>query len=111
MGEDIAEEFLKKKGYKIILRNFKTKYSEIDSIVKKDNCLIFVEVRTRIGDKFGLPEETIKKEKKNRLIKAAQAFAAFNNWKGPFRVDAVCIVLDKGKKTRQLNHYKNITID
>lgn len=101
MGEDIAEEFLKKKEYEIVLRNFKTKYSEIDLIVKKDNCLIFVEVRTRTGDEFGLPEETIRKEKKNRLIKAAQVFVAFNNWKGPFRIDAVCIVLDKKKKVSQ----------
>jgi putative endonuclease len=108
LGEKTAEDFLKREGYKIVLRNFKTKYSEIDLIVKKDNFLVFVEVRTRIGDNFGLPEETINKEKKQRLKRGAVAFISFNSWKGPFRIDAICIVLDNTHKVVQFNHYKNI---
>ena len=109
LGEDIAEKFLREKGYQIITRNFKTKYSEMDLIAKKDNSLIFVEVKTRAGDNFGSPEEAINKRKRRRLKRAAQAFTAFHHWEGPFRIDAVCIVLDKEGEIHRLRHYQNIT--
>ena len=108
LGEDIAKRFLEKKGYKIISQNFKTKYSEIDLITRKKDFLVFVEVRTRVGDNFGSPEETINKEKRWRLKRGAQAFVAFNDWKGPFRIDAVCIVLNEDHKVDQFHHYENI---
>lgn len=109
LGEDIAEKFLKEKGYKIISRNFKTKYSEIDLIVVKNKFLVFVEVKTRVGDNFGSPEGAINRKKRSRLEKAARAFTAFNNWEGPFRIDAICIVLDKNHKVNQLRHHENIS--
>ena len=109
LGEDIAEKFLREKGYQIITRNFKTKYSEMDLIAKKDNSLIFVEVKTRVGNDFGSPEEAINKRKRRRLKRAAQAFTAFHHWEGPFRIDAVCIVLDKEGEIHRLRHYQNIT--
>ena len=108
LGEDIAEKFLKGEGYQIISRNFKTRYSEIDLIAKKDNSLVFVEVKTRVGDDFGSPEEAINKRKRRRLKRAAQAFTAFHHWKGPFRIDAVCIVLNKKSEITQFRHHENI---
>jgi len=108
LGEDIAEKFLRGKGYQIISRNFKTKYSEIDLIAKKDNSLVFVEVKTRVGNDFGLPEEAINRRKRSRLKRAVQAFAAFHNWKGPFRIDAVCIVLNREGEIAQFRHHENI---
>jgi len=104
----MAEKFLKGKSYQIISRNFKTKYSEIDLIAKKDKSLVFVEVKTRVGDDFGSPEEAINKRKRRRLKRAAQAFAAFHYWEGPFRIDAVCIVLNKKSEITQFHHHENI---
>ena len=108
VGEEMAARFLTKKGYKIVARNFKTKYSEIDLIARRKDLLVFVEVRTRVGENFGLPEETINREKKRRLKRAAQAFAAFNKWKGPFRIDAVCVVLQDDRKVARVRYYENI---
>ena len=109
LGEDIAANFLEEKGYKILFRNFKTRYSEIDLIAQKGKSLIFVEVKTRKGEAFGSPEEAINKNKKNRLKKAAQAFVAFHHWEGSFQIDALCLVLGPDNTVLRLTHYKNIT--
>jgi len=58
-GEITAEEYLIKKGYQIIERNYRCKQGEIDLIVKKDNILSFVEIKTRNTMKYGLPCESI----------------------------------------------------
>ena len=63
IGEAIAKKYLRKRGYKIIEENYKTKYAEIDLIARYKNALVFVEVRTRIGERFGTPEESINRDK------------------------------------------------
>ena len=109
LGEEIATRFLEEKGYKILFRNFKTKYSEIDLIAQKRKPLIFVEVKTRKGEAFGSPEEAINRDKKDRLKKAAQAFVAFHQWAGPFQIDVLAIVLGQNNEVLRLTHYENIT--
>lgn len=108
VGEEIAREYLKKKGYGIIEQNYKTKYAEIDLVAKKGNELIFVEVRTKKGDNFGTPEETIDKRKMRKLWGNARAYVARKRWQGPYRVDAVCIILRYDNTMERLNHYENI---
>lgn len=109
IGEMIAEKFLQKKGYTIVEQNFRTKYSEIDLIVKKKNVLVFVEVRTKTNEFFGSPEETINKNKINRLIRGAQAYAAYNKYPGNLRIDAICIVLNPDDSPHRITHYESIT--
>ena len=108
LGEDIAAHFLEEKGYHLLFRNFKTRYSEVDLIVQKGKSLIFVEVKTRNGEAFGSPEEAINKKKKSRLKKAAQAFVAFHHWEGSFQIDAICLVLGQNDEVLRFAHYKNI---
>lgn len=110
IGENIAKEYLEEKGYKIIEQNYKTKYAEIDLVAKQKNELVFVEVRTKIGDIFGTPEETINKRKLRKLWGNATAYAARTKWKGSSRIDAVCIVLKKDYSVEHLNHYENIEV-
>ena len=107
-GEEIAKEYLEKKGYKIVERNYKTKYAEIDLVARRKNELIFIEVRTKIGENFGSPEETIDRKKLKKLWGNATAYAARAKWKDSCRVDAVCIVLKKDNSVERLNHYENI---
>ena len=111
MGEEIAKEFLKEKNYDIMEQNCKTRYSEIDLIAKKDDVLVFVEVRTKTSEMFGSPEETINKEKIRRLIRSANAYSAVKRWKGQYRIDAICIVLDQNHKLSRIQHYENIIED
>jgi len=106
----MAKDYLKKKGYKIIERNFQNKWGEIDLVCEKDDCIVFVEVKTRIGEQFGLPEDAINKNKMNKLIKNSKAYIAYKaNNIYRYRIDAVCIVLDQNMDLRRINHYENIT--
>ena len=108
IGEEIAKKFLKKAGYKIIKQNYKTKYAEIDLITQNKKCLVFVEVRTKVGENFGTPEETINKKKIKKLLGNAMAYAFIKKWGGSFRIDAICIVLKPDHSVERLSHYENI---
>ena len=110
LGENIAKEYLEKKGYKILEQNYKNKYAEIDLIAKYKDILVFVEVKTRIGEQFGLPEQALNRNKIHRLIRNSQAYMfkkKYNNMN--YKIDAVCIVLDENRQLVRINHYKNIT--
>ncbi len=108
IGEDTARNFLESKGYKIIEQNYKTKYSEIDLVVEKNKELIFVEVRTKIGENFGTPEDTLNNKKLSKVRYNALAYTAFKKWSGPIKIDAICIVLRQDYTVLRLNHYENI---
>ena len=107
-GEEIAREYLKKKGHKIREQNYRTKYAEIDLVTEHKNTLVFVEVRTKIGERFGSPEDTINKRKLWKLQKNAEAYIANVGWKKACRVDAVCVVLTPEFVLARINHYENI---
>lgn len=111
LGEDLASDFLRKKGYKILERNFRNKWGEMDLICKDGEVFVFVEVKTRMGEQFGLPEDAINKNKLRRLIKNATAYASSNNINN-YRIDAVCMILDERElgMIKTINHYENITI-
>ena len=108
LGEAIAREFLENKGYDIIEQNYQNRYAEIDLIAKKNSFLIFVEVRTKTSERFGTPEETLNKRKLEKVRRNAQAYAARVHWQGMYRIDAVCIVLDKKGNVQRLEHYEDI---
>lgn len=108
IGEDFAKKFLEEKGYKIIEQNYKTKYSEIDLIAKNGKDLVFVEVRTKVGENFGTPEDTLQNKKLNKVRFNALAYAAFKKWEGPVKIDAICIVLKPDFSVLRLNHYENV---
>ena len=70
-GERWAEQFLKKQGFNIEARNYRTVFGEIDLVVRRQHQLVFVEVKTRSSTAFGSGEEAITTEKKKRLTMAA----------------------------------------
>ena len=109
LGEEIAKKYLENKGYKIIEQNYKTKYGEIDLVARTRTVLVVVEVRTKIGEDFGTPEESLDKKKIRRVWLNALAYVGKNHWNGDYRVDAVCIVLSSAKhKPERMEHYENI---
>jgi putative endonuclease len=73
-GEAITEQFLKKQGYKIIERNFKCSFGEIDLIAYKKKMLSFIEVKTRTSSDFGSPLEAITKSKQQKLLRLANYY-------------------------------------
>ncbi len=90
-GEDMAARFLKDKGYEIVQRNYRYKQSEIDVIVKKDNWLIFIEVKLRSSDAYGYPEDFVDYKKAKNIIDGAEQYTYENDWHGNVRYDIVSI--------------------
>lgn len=116
-GEELAAIYLKKKGYKILDRNFKNhqgrQIGEIDIIAKKGEEIIFVEVKTRELERYKntLPEENITFSKLHKLSKIANSYIKINNlWNCPYHFDAVSVWLSKDFKEFRIKHIDNIFI-
>lgn len=92
IGEDIAADFLKKLGYKIIEKNYRIRGGEIDIIALNSNTLVYVEVKTRTSHRFGLPEESVTHAKINFLIRAAKFYRSNrSNLPEQERIDVVTV--------------------
>lgn len=114
IGEDLARHYLEKEGYKILEQNYRTKYAEIDLVAQKaggflkQSTLVFVEVRTKVGENFGSPEDTINKAKLWKVLQNSKSYTALKKWGGPCQIDAVCIVLKPDFSVLRLTHHENI---
>lgn len=92
---------------RVILLLIRIKYAEIDIIAKNREEIVFIEVKTRIGERFGIPEDALNRDKMRRLVKNANMYAVRKGI-NIYRIDAICIVLNQDKKLKRINHYKNI---
>ncbi len=90
-AEALAIEYLQSKGYEIITQNYRYKKAEIDLIVKKENFIVFVEVKYRTSVSYGLPEEMVGKEQSQRIIQAADYYLFSTNTSHNPRFDIVAI--------------------
>ncbi|KKQ75051.1 MAG: hypothetical protein US96_C0018G0023 [Candidatus Woesebacteria bacterium GW2011_GWB1_38_5b] len=98
IGEDFACRFLLNKGYKILVRNFRSKFGEIDIIAHDGETTIFVEVKTRWSRLFGRAEEAVTGHKLKRIKKVGEYFCLLNpNLSKKLRIEVVAIEIDKGK--------------
>lgn len=73
-GERRAARYLKRQGYKIIARNFRCPFGEVDVIAQRGDIVAFVEVKTRSGTGFGLPNEAVRRDRQRRYINCARYF-------------------------------------
>lgn len=94
-GEKLAADFLTKKGFEVIARNWRFKRAEIDLIITRDNWIIFVEVKTRSSVAFGEPEEFVDEIKYRNMFDAAEEYVYANNWHGHIRFDIVSVKLGR----------------
>ncbi len=107
LGERIACDFLKKKGYKILAKNYRIKRGEIDIVAEKGSAIVFVEVKTRKKRNHGEPKEAVNMLKKKRLINAACFYLTRNNlWHRPIRFDVIGIIIEDKRIT--LDHDKDV---
>ena len=107
-GEKRSEKFLKRKGLKLLARNFLCKTGEIDLIMVNDNgAIVFVEVKTRADESYTDIENAITSSKKNKLFRTCRYFlASYDIENRPYRFDVVSIVLGQ-KGPVQIRHYEN----
>jgi putative endonuclease len=108
-GEDFACNFLRKLGYRIVARNYTIRGGEIDIIARDKENLVFIEVKLRFGNKFGVAREAVTSWKLHYLQKAALFYIQKVNWANrPYRFDLVAIDYDELKNPK-IEHLKNIT--
>lgn len=91
-GEEYALHFLKQQGYVLLDRNFTSRNSEIDLIVKKNEILIFVEVRMKAKADYGYPEATMSKAKINAIKRGAEEYLLTRPKPEKVRFDMISIV-------------------
>lgn len=108
-GEKLAREYLEKKGYELVIGNFRYERAEIDLIFKdeKNKVLIFTEVKTRKTKAFGEPEESVVFKKQEQIIKSAQGFLMehpeFDEYEKRF--DIVSVYIEGNKEF--INHIQD----
>ena len=73
-GEKLAADYLEQTGFRILFRNYWCKMGEIDIVAQKDNCVHFVEVKTRAGNYYGKPSESVTASKISRMTMAAECY-------------------------------------
>ncbi len=100
-GEELAVQFLKKKGIKIIERSYRVKAGEIDVIAKDHQTYCFMEVKSRGSEKFGTALEAVDWKKKKRMTRAALWYLqAHRLTETPCRFDVVAIQYDSAEKPK-----------
>ena len=118
LGEKIAQKYLRKKGYKILAENFKRKWGEIDIVIKKQQVIAFVEVKTlrrteQTEDKVFIPENEIDWKKKKQLRKMAQIYLSENriSLNSRHQIDIIAIEIYSNPRKVRLRHYQNAIED
>lgn len=91
-GEDIAASYLKKKGYRILARNFRTDGGEIDIIAFDGKQIVFVEVKTRTNPKGVYPEDAVNDVKLNKIVRTGHIYIRHNRLQQyPWRIDIIAV--------------------
>lgn len=98
-GERLAVNYLEKKGYEILERNYRFQKAEVDIIAQFGNVLAVVEVKTRTSADFGNPEDFVKPKKIKLLVKAVDEYVVSNDLDVEVRFDIIAILHDKSTIT------------
>lgn len=106
-GEEIACKYLEKNNYKILDKNFNLRTGEIDIIAIDKQEIVFIEVKTRTNNKYGMPAEAVTMEKLNKIYKTANSYIYKRNlYNISARIDVVEVFVDKNKQ--RIKHLKNV---
>ena len=98
IGENLAVDYLEKKGYRILQRNYRFEHGEIDIVAEDGNVLVFVEVKARLSKEFGEPEDAVTPRKREKIRSTANGYLFENNIdEKECRFDVVAIDYQKNK--------------
>ncbi len=108
-GEQIAQKYLRKKGYKILATNYQCAFGELDLIAKEKDCLVFCEVKTRSAGMVATPQESVTPKKQQKMIKTAHFWLMEHPQEGPMRFDVLAVSPDAlGRWT--VEHLENVIL-
>lgn len=110
VGEQLTVDYLRKNNYHVLQTNFRTRFGEIDIIAEKDRKLVFVEVKTRIGDLKGKPYESVRYPKLQHLYRIIHYYilthSEYKDWK--FSLSVASIVLHTDKTVQSFDFFQNV---
>jgi len=108
LGERLAAEKLLALGYSILERNFRCRYGEIDLVAEQAQDLVFVEVKTRRGTAYGLPEEAVTTRKQRKIVEVALHYIDIHACsERSWRVDVVAVQLSIRGKLEEIRIYQH----
>ncbi len=103
-GEEAAADFLVAHGYEVIGNNLRTPYGEIDVLARRDQQVVFVEVKARTSRSFGPPEISVGPQKRAHMIACAEHYAQQNridHW----RIDVIAV--ERAGRRTEITHFEN----
>lgn len=111
-GERIAAEYLQRENFQLLDKQYHTRFGELDIVALEFGMVVFVEVKTRTSDRFGLPEASMTPAKIERIENAGLIWLqehpdAPDDW----RIDVISLFLDPQGQVLDLKHFKNIHND
>lgn len=110
-GEALARDYLISKGYKILNMNFRNKFGEIDIICKKNNLLIFCEIKSRYSNSFGSPIESITCYKQKQIIKLSELYLISKKYYNfNVRYDIIEVIFNTITSSHIINHVQDAFI-
>lgn len=108
VGEDLAARYLELRGWRMLDRNLRAGQKEIDLLAMDGDCLVFVEVKLRRGDRFGRAAEALSGRKRALLRAALRETVHRRGWRGAYRLDLVTLDLDPARDRLLLEHYRGL---
>jgi putative endonuclease len=109
-SEDAAADYLRGAGYRIVTRNYRHRFGEIDLVAYDGPTLVFVEVKARRSERYGSAQEAVTRRKRDQLTKAALGYLAARRSAGasPCRFDLVVIQAVRGQTAPRIDLLKDI---
>lgn len=112
IGEQFATDYLLQQGFTILDRNVFCRWGEIDIVAEKKNKIYFIEVKTRIHTKQGMPYEAVRIPKLTHLMRAIQHYILIKQLhRSKLQLDVISIILNKDKSLFELKVYENVHVD
>lgn len=102
-GEEAACRELRRRGYEILERRYRTRYGEIDIVARHGPALVFVEVKARVGRRFGTALEAVTLQKQQRVVAMAADYLARRHIPpSPCRFDVVGVIVDDDGRVAEI---------
>ena len=109
-GEDHAQKWLEARGFEFVARNVSTEYGEIDLVMRKENRLHFVEVKTRRTKRYGNPEDAITGTKLTHMVDSAQRFLQQHpEYEGDWQMDVLAIFVPSKSEAVEIRWFENVS--
>lgn len=112
-SENYVAQYLIAKKYKILDRNYRKPWGEIDLIAEKEGILIFIEVKANKEEIAGFePENRVSPDKLRRINRAIQTYLAYKKYPDTqeWQIDIVSLILDRDRGVARIKHFKNIDL-